>query len=505
MSQYKVSVKWGKEKLAANINTNETPDVFKMQLFSLTNVLPERQKVMIKGKVLKDNWSDFKLKNGLTILLLGSAEAVHATMSEPIEKTKFMEDMTEDELNSAMDMNTGLDNLGNTCYMNATVQMLSTVPEFSKALQNINVSQGRQQDQLGSSIAVALGGIMKTLQEKKQATFNPFLFLQLIYSKFPRFAEKNERGIPMQQDANEFFGEILRICQNSLPSNDSRNNLVEQFFGIEYANTMKCMDEGAKDEAATHGVENSLQLNCFINQEVKYLMTGVKSKLKEELEKNSPTLGRNAKYEKTSKINRLPGYLCVQMVRFFYKEKGSVNAKILKDVKFPMSFDAYELCTAELQNRLKPQREKFEAVEEAKAEAALSGNKKPSVKDANVKKEVLDYENYSFDNDVGSSNSGYYELQAIITHQGRSSSSGHYVGWLRVQEDDWVKCDDDDVTAVSSEEVLKLSGGGDWHIAYILLYGPKRMSKKDAKLIQDKMNQDAANQVAGDAVSMDTN
>ena len=63
-----------------------------------------------------------------------------------------------------------------------------------------------------------------------------------------------------------------------------------------------------------------------------------------------------------------------------------------------MSFDAYELCTAELQNRLKPQREKFEAVEEAKAEAALSGNKKPSVKDANVKKEVLDYENYSFDN-----------------------------------------------------------------------------------------------------------
>ena len=68
-----------------------------------------------------------------------------------------------------------------------------------------------------------------------------------------------------------------------------------------------------------------------------------------------------------------------------------------------------------------------------------------------------------------------------------------------------MKCDDDDVTAVSSEEVLKLSGGGDWHIAYILLYGPKRMSKKDAKLIQDKMNQDAANQVAGDAVSMNTN
>ena len=32
---------------------------------------------------------------------------------------------------------------------------------------------------------------------------------------------------------------------------------------------------------------------------------------------------------------------------------------------------------------------------------------------------------------MGSSNSGYYELQAVLTHQGRSSSSGHYVGWVK--------------------------------------------------------------------------
>lgn len=31
-----------------------------------------------------------------------------------------------------------------------------------------------------------------------------------------------------------------------------------------------------------------------------------------------------------SKISRLPAYLTVQMVRFFYKEKESVNAKVLK-------------------------------------------------------------------------------------------------------------------------------------------------------------------------------
>jgi ubiquitin carboxyl-terminal hydrolase 14 len=34
-------------------------------------------------------------------------------------------------------------------------------------------------------------------------------------------------------------------------------------------------------------------------------------------------------------------------------------------------------------------------------------------------------------------------------------------------------CDDEHVHPVTTEDVLKLSGGGDWHTAYVLLYGPK--------------------------------
>ena len=33
--------------------------------------------------------------------------------------------------------------------------------------------------------------------------------------------------------------------------------------------------------------------------------------------------------------------------------------------------------------------------------------------------------------DVGSNNSGFYQLNAVLTHKGRSSSSGHYVAWVR--------------------------------------------------------------------------
>lgn len=33
--------------------------------------------------------------------------------------------------------------------------------------------------------------------------------------------------------------------------------------------------------------------------------------------------------------------------------------------------------------------------------------------------------------------------------------------------------DDENVNPVTEEDVMKLSGGGDWHTAYLLIYGPR--------------------------------
>lgn len=246
------------------------------------------------------------------------------------------------------------------------------------------------------------------------------------------------------------------------PNSEKYKSIIDQYFGGSFDVEWKCVE--SDEEAITKSKEQFLQLSCFISQDVRYMHSGLRSKMQEQITKMSPTLERDSVYTKTSKINRLPAYLTVQFVRFYYKEKESINAKILKDVKFPMEFDAYELCSRELQDKLTPMRLKFKEYEDKLVEEAAQGKDKPKKDDNNKgdgkEKEKPKYAQFSFDDDVGSNNSGYYTLQAVLTHRGRSSSSGHYVGWVKQSDGVWIKCDDDKVSPVTTEDILKLSGGG---------------------------------------------
>ncbi|EZA52154.1 Ubiquitin carboxyl-terminal hydrolase [Ooceraea biroi] len=487
MPQYTVKVKWGKELFSnVEVNTEEEPMLFKAQLFALTGVQPERQKVMLKGMTLKDDdWGNLKLKDGVTVLMMGSKEEDVPT--EPTEKPVFLEDMNEAELATALDLPAGLLNLGNTCYLNATVQCLKTVPELREALKIFpgGWAAAASLSLPAQSITAALRDLYDNMD--KGTSRAPLVLVQMLHLAFPRFAEKTEQGVFQQQDANECWMELIRMLQQKLPATSNpdtseedteaskpKRSFIEQYFGGIFDYELKCVE--SDDEPATTGKEEFLQLSCFISTDVKHMYFGLRNKTQEQITKMSQGFNVHV-LSSQSKISRLPAYLTIQFVRFYYKEKEAINAKILKDVKFPLEFDAFELCSPELQNKLVPMREKFKEYEDTLVEESCNAMAKKDKGDNTRKKKKQ--EPFWFKNDLGSNNSGYYELQAVLTHRGRSSSSGHYVSWIRQKGDTWMKCDDDVVTAVTSEEVLKLSGGGDWHCAYVLLYGPRILEVDD--------------------------
>lgn len=72
-------------------------------------------------------------------------------------------------------------------------------------------------------------------------------------------------------------------------------------------------------ETAVVKKEKALKLVCNITIETNHLAEGIKIGLEGVIEKHSDVLNRNAQWKKTLRINRLPKYLCVQFMRFYWK------------------------------------------------------------------------------------------------------------------------------------------------------------------------------------------
>lgn len=521
MSTIKVKVKWSNGKTTlegVELNKNEVPTVFKAQLLTLTGVPVDRQKLMYKGTVIKDDvWPEnFQVSDGCMFMLMGSSEKLPEA---PVEKPKFVEDLTETELATALDLPTGLTNLGNTCYMSATVQCLKTVPELRQALKKFDVGLSLlasfSNEPNNQGVTAALRDLYSTMESS--AVSEPLILLRMLHNAIPRFAQRGEGNTFQQQDANECWTELTRILQQNLKpldENSKYSNFIDQFFSGVFEAEMKC-DE-APEEPETKSEENFLQLSCFISQDVRYMQAGLVSRMKETITKFSPSLNRDASYTKTSRIDRLPSYLTIQFVRFHYKGNVQTNAKLLRDVKFSLILDVYDLCTKELQEKLAPMRAMYKKADdllavskttspaeqrsneqgstnedktestlatsgETDSQIATSPNDGKSSRRAKFLANDMDeLKKYTFEDDPGSNNSAFYELKAVLTHKGRSSASGHYVAWIK-KEEQWFKCDDDLVELVDTDEILKLSGGGDWHCAYVCLYGPRFLDLEESK------------------------
>ncbi|KAI9811395.1 MAG: deubiquitinating enzyme [Phylliscum demangeonii] len=519
MEAIPVVIKHQGKRYDVELEPNTTGEVFKFQLYSLTGVEPERQKILIKGGQLKNDTdlSSLGLKAGHLFMMMGTpsvGEVGADALQAPKEKTRFVEDMTDAEMAKVEGaIPAGLQNLGNTCYLNSTLQTLRAVPELQTELakyKRSTLSSSASDQGFGSmgpsiDLTASLRELYRQMSDTQEG-FPPLMFLNALRTAFPQFAQKSKTNNGYaQQDAEEAWSQILSQLRQKLmiknaadPSTSSNQEIsfIDKYFAGQFDTVTECDDVQAKEagEEAVKAEEAFLKLNCHIGL-TNHLRDGILAGLEEKIEKKSSLLDRDCIYTKKSQISRLPKYLTVHFIRFFWKRSVQKKAKIMRKVTFPQELDVVEFCTEKLQKRLVPVRDRIREVrkdeldmerarkrqkrlkdeedasaargpansssgasnepDKANKDSQTSKDKKKTGADADVevdkgphktdaeieaertasllaaKKEIVKLVDPELAADDGGNKTGLYELRGVIAHQGSSADSGHYTAFIK--------------------------------------------------------------------------
>uniref|UniRef100_A0A7S2TWC1 Ubiquitin carboxyl-terminal hydrolase n=1 Tax=Lotharella oceanica TaxID=641309 RepID=A0A7S2TWC1_9EUKA len=474
----KCSLKWNKQTF--EVEVGESLQELQAKLYSLTQVPIERQKLLYRGRQLKKDGDLAKVKPSGKLMMMGSADELKA----PTKKYVFEEDLSASEKVQLTKENVaGLNNLGNTCYMNSTVQCLRFIPELKASIQKYTSDPAGSGD-MHSKMLILMGDMFNRL-DKATEPFTPMAFVNIFRTAFPQFAQRGKSGMYMQQDADECLMTFMRVAGSQLSPKygldpNSKENVVKQLFGFKISRTLKCAEEG-DDEVKTK--EDSLdKLTCHIDEKTNFLVQGIEKSLDEVVELKSSKLNRNASFKQTTRLKTLPKYLVVQFVRFYWKKELGKKCKMLRKVKFPMKLDVESFCETPLRKSITARRMK-----DKEARDKELGLDSLQVVDKKAKLDPEKSDSMEVENTIQpSETTGFYQLFGVVTHKGRDADAGHYIGWVHDKDEDWSKYDDEKVSPCKEEDILALCGGGDWHTAYMCYYKrldempppPKKKGKK---------------------------
>ncbi len=166
--------------------------------------------IMVKGTIVKDepNWSKYKLKEKMMLMMMGTPSGNE--VKAPEVATVFVEDQ---EGGGPVDeyMPPGLENISNTCYMNATVQCLGAAKELRTALVKYKPEASAQ----GAGLTTELSKLYEQISATG-VTQQPMAFWSRLRADFPQFDEQVRPGAFAQQDADDCWASVMTSMTQAL-------------------------------------------------------------------------------------------------------------------------------------------------------------------------------------------------------------------------------------------------------------------------------------------------
>eukprot|EP00814_Leptocylindrus_danicus_P006475 CAMPEP_0116038990 /NCGR_PEP_ID=MMETSP0321-20121206/23221_1 /TAXON_ID=163516 /ORGANISM="Leptocylindrus danicus var. danicus, Strain B650" /LENGTH=789 /DNA_ID=CAMNT_0003517977 /DNA_START=182 /DNA_END=2548 /DNA_ORIENTATION=- len=342
----------------------------------------------------------------------------------------------------------GLRNLGNTCFMNATLQCLAYLPTFSQCAAEFQSRSKKGKNTIGQKMFLMLRSLIRKLHGidgNSQQFVSPKAIAQSLSSLSSGKSSRFRLG--RQEDAHEFLVHMLdamkegELCAAGIDSRKSgwrdrlpiprldETTMVHRIFGGYLRSQVQCTNCGYRSNTYDPFFDLDLEVSKKSANSVSSAFEEFTRK--ETLDKqNRWRCSGCKKYVCATKqltVFRPPLTLCIQLKRFTFTSFGGGKGrnkhmfgrggggKISKSIHFP-------------------------------AQLSLPLSDKRTCE---------------------------YSLTGVTSHIGGSSSSGHYTAYVKKPSDGsdgrWFHMDDDHVTKVSEKIVLKDKN------AYILFYCRKEV------------------------------